>query len=95
MGRAADARCYRSSFPQHCLNLRPVLDTGTGSMGRTGGRQRGRAIPDNVRLEVWVRCGGRCAICNRYLLDGGMTGRTLRLGELAHIVGRHNSALSP
>lgn len=60
--------------------------------GQGGGR---RAIPAPVRLEVWVRSGGRCAICNRYLLDGGMTGRTVRQGELAHIVGQQETAGSP
>ncbi|MFJ5228226.1 SAVED domain-containing protein [Streptomyces sp. NPDC088400] len=64
-------------------------------MSTTERSQRGGAISTLVRQEVWVRAGGRCAICNRYLLDGGMTARTLRLGELAHIVGRHNNPLSP
>lgn len=54
-----------------------------------------KAIPPKVRLEVWVRSGGRCAICNRYLLDGGMTERTIHLGELAHIVGQQQTAGSP
>lgn len=57
---------------------------------------RGRkAIPQRVRLEVWVRSGGRCAICNGYLLDGAMTERTIHLGELAHIVGQQPTAGSP
>ncbi|MEU1484480.1 HNH endonuclease [Streptomyces sp. NPDC005752] len=60
--------------------------------GQGGGR---RAIPAPVRLEVWVRSGGRCSICNRYLLDGGMTDRTVRQGELAHIVGQQPTAGSP
>lgn len=61
--------------------------------GATGGRRK--SIPEKVRLEIWVRSGGRCAICNRYLLDGGMTERTIRLGELAHIVGQQKTAGSP
>jgi hypothetical protein len=60
--------------------------------GQGSGR---RSIPPPVRLEVWVRCGGRCAICNRYLLDGGMTDRTVRQGELAHIVGQQQTTGSP
>ncbi|WP_313896322.1 SAVED domain-containing protein [Streptomyces sp. YIM 98790] len=49
----------------------------------------------SVRREVWVRSGGRCALCNAYLLEGSMSGRTLNLGELAHIVGRGSGVRSP
>lgn len=42
-----------------------------------------------------MRSGGRCALCNAYLLEGSMSWRTLNLGELAHIVGRGSSARSP
>jgi len=38
-----------------------------------------------VDREIWVRAGGRCAICNRYLLDDN-TGRVTSLGEVAHNV---------
>ncbi|MBH5336113.1 SAVED domain-containing protein [Streptomyces pactum] len=48
-----------------------------------------------VRREVWVRSGGRCALCNEYLLEGPASGRTLHLGQVAHIVGRSSGALSP
>lgn len=34
-------------------------------------------------------------MCNAYLLEGPMSGRTLHLGESAHIVGRSTGALSP
>ncbi|MEV7087382.1 SAVED domain-containing protein [Streptomyces sp. NPDC093085] len=54
-----------------------------------------KALPWKVKLEVWVRCGGRCAICNRYLLDGVLAHRPIRLGELAHIVGQQNTVGSP
>lgn len=47
-----------------------------------------KALPEKVRFEVWVRSGGRCAVCNRYLLDGALANKTIRLGELAHIVGQ-------
>ncbi|EDY50293.1 conserved hypothetical protein [Streptomyces clavuligerus] len=46
-------------------------------------------------MEVWVRSGGRCVLCNSYLLDGPMSGRTVRLGEMAHIVGRSTHERSP
>src|SRR5262249_40604331 len=37
----------------------------------------------------------RCAICNRDLLDGGLTCEPVSLGELAHIVGQQTTAGSP
>lgn len=43
---------------------------------------------------VWVRSGGRCAICNRYLLDADF-GTVVPVGENAHIVGRSTAAGSP
>lgn len=59
-------------------------------------KRKGRKkIPDAERLAVWVRCGGRCAICNKYLLEGGLTYREVSLGELAHIVGQQDSDGSP
>lgn len=38
-----------------------------------------------VEREVWVRAAGRCAICNRHLLDDD-TGWITSLGEVAHNV---------
>lgn len=59
-------------------------------------KRKGRKkIPDSERLAVWVRCGGRCAICNKYLLEGGLTYREVSLGELAHIVGQQETDGSP
>lgn len=62
----------------------------------TSPRRKGRKkIPDRQRLAVWVRSGGRCVICNRSLLDNGMTYREISLGELAHIVGQQQTEGSP
>lgn len=36
------------------------------------------------KLKVWVRHGGRCVFCNRYLLESDLTLRPVPLGELAH-----------
>ena len=47
------------------------------------------------RLKLWVRSGGRCALCKKYLLEGELTVRPLLLGEGAHIVGRHDNESSP
>lgn len=61
----------------------------------SGNRTRRRAIPQAEKLKVWVRSGGRCAICGRYLLEGPLTHREFTLGELAHIVGQQDTADSP
>lgn len=52
-------------------------------------------IPADERLKVWTRSAGRCAICGRDLLDGSLTGRVNKLGELAHIVGQQDTDGSP
>jgi hypothetical protein len=43
---------------------------------------------------IWIRAGGRCAICKRYLLDEDL-GEVVAIGEVAHIVGRSEDARSP
>jgi CBASS immunity sensor of nucleotide second messenger signals len=87
------------------MAVRPE-DPGTGAAGgealawagwvvtRMAGGSRGR-IPERERLLVWVRAGGRCAICNRYLLESGIAYREVRLGELAHVVGQKPPPGSP
>lgn len=47
--------------------------------------RRGK-VPENERLKVWVRSGGRCAFCNAYLLESDLTLRPVLLGEVAHNV---------
>ena len=54
-----------------------------------------RNIPEPERLKVWVRSGGCCAACGRYLLEGVITHRAFPLGDLAHIVGQLDTAGSP
>ncbi len=61
----------------------------------TGTSGTRRSLSPDTRLKVWVRAGGRCVICNRYLLDGQLTGREATFGELAHIVGQTSSVGSP
>jgi hypothetical protein len=60
----------------------------------TGGTNRA-AIPDDERLKLWVRSGGRCALCKDYLLEGALTARPLFIGEMAHMVGQADTAASP
>jgi SMODS-associated and fused to various effectors sensor domain len=54
-----------------------------------------RSIPDRVALRVWVAAGGRCTVCNRYLLGDEYTGTDVLVGQLAHIVGWTTTAGSP
>lgn len=61
-------------------------------MAAAGNRTK---IPTEERLKVWVRAGGRCVICNRYLLEGELSYREVTFGELAHIIGQQESAKSP
>lgn len=53
------------------------------------------SVRDPVRRLIWVRAGGRCIVCNAYLvsnhLDDGAAVR--QIGEVAHIAGK--SALGP
>jgi len=43
---------------------------------------------------VWIKSGGRCAICNRYLLNENF-GDVVPVGENAHIVGKSTEPGSP
>ena len=54
-----------------------------------------RSIPESERIKLWVRSGGRCVICNRFLLEGDLSYRALTFGELAHIVGQQAAPGSP
>ena len=47
--------------------------------------------PDD-RLKLWVRSAGRCAICNKYLLE---LNYDVNIGEMAHIVGWSTAKRSP
>jgi hypothetical protein len=50
-----------------------------------------KEIPDRERLKLWVASGGRCAICNEYLLQNEFTGHYVNVGEMAHNVGRQKA----
>ncbi|MBK0382873.1 SAVED domain-containing protein [Pedobacter sp. SD-b] len=49
-------------------------------------------IKKQDEVKLWVRSGGRCAICNKYLLDLNFD---VSIGEMAHIVGWSKAAKSP
>jgi hypothetical protein len=53
-----------------------------------------RHIPYDEQRLLWVRAGGRCQICNKYLLEDPSTMQPLNLGELAHNVGHKPDARS-
>jgi SMODS-associated and fused to various effectors sensor domain len=52
-------------------------------------------LGDLDRRVLWVRAGGRCTLCKRYLLEGDLSATEVPLGEGAHIVGAVDSAKSP
>lgn len=52
-------------------------------------------IPDAEKRKLWVRAGGRCQICNKYLLEDEFTQQPTSLAELAHNVGRQRAPGSP
>jgi hypothetical protein len=47
------------------------------------------------RRRLWVKAGGRCTLCKRYLLEGSLTSKEVFVGEGAHIVGQQATAGSP
>lgn len=53
---------------------------------RSKRRQRRPKIKELVCLEVWVKAGGRCCICNEFLLQDAFTRHTGKFGELAHMI---------
>lgn len=54
-----------------------------------------RHIKRNATLDLWVRSGGRCAICNKFLLEEPYFERPINLGERAHVAGWKDTAGSP
>lgn len=48
-----------------------------------------KKIPDAVRLELWVKAGGRCQMkhCNKPVYEHGMTLAKGNFAEVAHIIG--------
>lgn len=55
----------------------------------------GTMITEGTTRVLWVRSGGRCAVCYRDLLVSGITWKQVPLGERAHIVGRSTGSKSP
>lgn len=54
-----------------------------------------KSIPAEEKIRLWARAGGRCEICNKYLLEDEFTAQPISLAELAHNVGRQKAPASP
>lgn len=54
-----------------------------------------RHISYKATLELWVRSGGRCVRCNKFLLEEPFFERPINLGERAHIAGWTDAPGSP
>lgn len=52
------------------------------------------AAPETEKRKLWVRAGGRCTLCKRYLLEGNLSYKEVSIGEAAHIVGEKHSEKS-
>jgi hypothetical protein len=78
--------------PEATLDL---LDAAIASNKAIGPNGQTRTIPERIARRVWVAAGGRCTICNRYLLDDETTGQDVMVGQLAHVVGWSTAAGSP
>ena len=56
---------------------------------------RCRQPKHSEQIKVWVRSGGHCTLCHKYLLESEINYEVEKLGELAHIVAKTNSTLAP
>ena len=54
-----------------------------------------RTIPERIALHVWVAAGGRCTMCNRYLVVDEHTGAAGYIDQLTDIVGWKEAGGSP
>jgi hypothetical protein len=71
------------------------VDNALASNKAVGPDGQTRTVSERVARRVWVAAGGRCTICNRYLLDDQTTGQDVMIGQLAHIVGWSTADGSP
>ncbi|WJJ13952.1 SAVED domain-containing protein [Prescottella equi] len=51
-------------------------------------------LGDLDRRILWVRAGGRCTLCRKYVLEGDLSSIEVPMGEGAHIVGQKDSTKS-
>ena len=50
---------------------------------------------DDTRLRLWATSAARCSLCSEYLLDTQAFYRTVKTGQIAHIVGATSGKGSP
>ena len=50
---------------------------------------------DDTRLRLWATSAARCSLCSTYLLDEQSFYRTVKTGQIAHIVGATSGPRSP
>lgn len=86
-GRRAKSPHMRTSPAR--VDAALASNTAIGPGGQT------RTVPERVARRVWIAAGGRCTICNRYLLDDETTAQDIMIGQLAHIVGWSTADGSP
>jgi hypothetical protein len=58
-------------------------------------QKKRKQISEPEKRRLWVLAGGRCELCNKYLLEDERTAHRLNLGELAHNVGQSQAPGSP
>ncbi len=98
MSSTRDATVKHEDRPSKAVPPNNTLRGGRRSTGAKNSRtaSTGRTkLKEAEKIKVWVRAGGTCVLCKRYLLEGSLTGLEVSLGELAHIIGQQNNVRSP
>ena len=94
-GVAWNARTRLGNVEFPCCNSPEDLAGWLHMANGTSMTARRTKPPEAERLKVWVRSGGHCNICHRYLLESDINFEYVRLGELAHIVAQSDSERAP
>lgn len=76
-------------------NITTLIPRATETPSVTKVTYERKSLTADQRTRMLVECGGRCALCNEYLLEGGLTCREVTFGELAHIIGLQPNTTSP
>jgi hypothetical protein len=71
-----------------------TLQTTTGAKMTTDVEKR-VGFTDDTRLRLWATSAARCSLCSSYLLDEQSFYRTVKTGQIAHIVGATSGPKSP
>jgi len=71
-----------------------TLQTTTGAR-MTADVEKRVGFTDDTRLRLWATSAARCSLCSTYLLDEQSFYRTVKTGQIAHIVGATSGPRSP